>query len=99
MRGVFRKKATKRFLAGSVAILSLVVVGCSQSKSTSEFASHLMNHIERFKVNQNPKVVFHCHPTNLIALSFTQPLNKRHLSRLLWKMQAESIVLFPEGFL
>ena len=31
-------KETKRFLAGSVAILSLVVAGCSQSKSTSESA-------------------------------------------------------------
>ena len=30
------KKGTKRFLAGSVAALSLVVAGCSQSKSTSE---------------------------------------------------------------
>ena len=29
-------KETKRFLAGSVAVLSLVVAGCSQSKSTSE---------------------------------------------------------------
>ena len=30
------KKETKRFLAGSVAVLSLVVAGCSQSKSTSD---------------------------------------------------------------
>ena len=32
------KNETKRFLAGSVAVLSLVVAGCSQSKSTSESA-------------------------------------------------------------
>ena len=31
-------KETKRFLAGSVAILSLVVAGCSQSKATPESA-------------------------------------------------------------
>ena len=66
-------------------------------KPTSEFPSHLMSHMERMKVNPNQRVVFHCHPTNLIALSFTQPLEERHLSRLLWKMQAESIVVFPEG--
>lgn len=66
-------------------------------KPTSEFPSHLMSHIERLKVNPEQRVVFHCHPTNLIALSFTQPLDERHLSRLLWKMQAESIVVFPEG--
>lgn len=66
-------------------------------KPTSAFPSHLMSHIERLKVNPEQRVVFHCHPTNLIALSFTQPLEERHLSRLLWKMQAESIVVFPEG--
>ena len=32
------KKETKRFLAGSVAVLSLVVAGCSQSTSTSDSA-------------------------------------------------------------
>ena len=46
-------------------------------KPTSEFPSHLMSHMERMKVNPNQRVVFHCHPTNLIALSFTQPLEDR----------------------
>ena len=32
------KKETKRFLAGSVALLSLVVAGCSQSTQTSDSA-------------------------------------------------------------
>ena len=32
------KKGTKRFLAGSVAVLSLVVAGCSQSTQTSDAA-------------------------------------------------------------
>lgn len=66
-------------------------------KPTSEFPSHLLSHIERLKVNPDQRVVFHCHPTNVIALSFTLPLEERHFSRLLWKMQAESIVVFPEG--
>ena len=66
-------------------------------KPTSEFPSHLMSHIVRLKVNPDQRVVFHCHPTNLIALTFTQDLDERHLSRLLWKMQAESLVVFPEG--
>lgn len=64
---------------------------------TSEFPSHLMSHIERLKVDQNQRVVMHCHPTNLIALSFTQDLDEAQISRLLWKMQAESLVVFPEG--
>lgn len=66
-------------------------------RPTSEFPSHLLSHIERMKVNPMQRVIFHCHPTNLIAMSFTQELSERHFSRVLWKMQAESIVVFPEG--
>ncbi|KRM06230.1 MAG: rhamnulose-1-phosphate aldolase [Liquorilactobacillus ghanensis] len=66
-------------------------------KPTSEFPSHLMTHIERLKFDPTHRVVMHCHPTNLIALSFTQDLDEGHISRLLWKMQAESLVVFPEG--
>lgn len=64
---------------------------------TSEFPSHLMSHIERLKVDPNHRVVMHCHPTNLIALSFTHELDEKSISLLLWKMQAESLVVFPEG--
>lgn len=64
---------------------------------TSEFPSHLMTHIERLKFDETQHVVMHCHPTNVIALSFTQDLDEAHISRLLWKMQAESLVVFPEG--
>lgn len=64
---------------------------------TSEFPSHLMSHIERLKVDPEQRVVMHCHPTNVIALSFTHDLDERSITRLLWKMQAESLVVFPEG--
>lgn len=64
---------------------------------TSEFPSHLMSHIARLQFDSHQRVVMHCHPTNVIALSFTQDLDERHWSRLLWKMQAESLVVFPEG--
>ena len=67
------------------------------AKPTSEFPTHLMSHIARLKVDPNQRVVMHCHPTNFIALSFTQALDERKLSRLLWQMQAESLVVFPEG--
>lgn len=66
-------------------------------RPTSEFPSHLMSHIERLKVNPDHRAVMHCHPTNFVALSFTQPLDEKVITRLLWKMQAESIVVFPEG--
>ncbi|MDV7693962.1 rhamnulose-1-phosphate aldolase [Pediococcus parvulus] len=64
---------------------------------TSEFPSHLMSHIERLKQDPNQRVIMHCHPTNLVAMSFTNPLNSKHFSRTLWKMHPESIVVFPEG--
>ncbi|MBA1434056.1 rhamnulose-1-phosphate aldolase [Bombilactobacillus bombi] len=64
---------------------------------TSEFPSHLMSHIARLQYDTQQRVVMHCHPTNIIAMSFTQDLDERHWSRLLWKMQAESLVVFPEG--
>lgn len=67
------------------------------AEPTSEFPTHLMSHIARLKVDSNQRVVMHCHPTNFIALSFTQALDERKLSRLLWQMQAESLVVFPEG--
>lgn len=56
-----------------------------------------MSHIERLKADSSRRVVMHCHPTNFVALSFTQDLDERSISRLLWKMQAESPVVFPEG--
>lgn len=64
---------------------------------TSEFPSHLMSHVARLKYDSQQRAVMHCHPTNVIALSFTQDLDERHWSRLLWKMQAESMIVFPEG--
>ncbi|KRL87853.1 rhamnulose-1-phosphate aldolase [Lacticaseibacillus pantheris] len=64
---------------------------------TSEFPAHLMTHISRLKQDPKQRVVMHCHPTNLVAMSFTVPLDEKGLSRILWKMQAESIVVFPEG--
>lgn len=47
-------------------------------KPTSEFPSHLMSHIARLKFDSSQRVVMHCHPTNVIALSFTQDLDERH---------------------
>lgn len=67
------------------------------AQPTSEFPSHLMSHIKRLKVDPEQRVVMHCHPTNVIALSFTHELDERNITRLLWKMQAESLVVFPEG--
>lgn len=70
---------------------------CDGGLPTSEFPAHLMTHIERLHRDPNQRVVMHCHPTNLIALSFTLPQNEKLITRVLWKMHPESIVVFPEG--
>lgn len=64
---------------------------------TSEFPTHLMNHIARLNLDPNQRVVMHCHVTNLIAMSFTQPLDEKYFSKTIWKMQAESMPVLPEG--
>lgn len=66
-------------------------------KPTSEFPTHLMGHAARLKVNPNQRVIMHCHPTNLIAMTFICPLDEKELTKILWKMQTESIVVFPGG--
>lgn len=63
---------------------------------TSEFPTHLLNHIARLKIDPNHRVIIHCHATNTIALSLCMQ-DEDEITRTLWKVQTESIVVFPEG--
>lgn len=64
---------------------------------TSEAPTHLKCHIARLKIDKNHRLVIHCHPTNIICMSHILPLNSDKWTEILWKMQTESIVVFPEG--
>lgn len=64
---------------------------------TSEFPTHLMNHIARLKADPDHRVVMHCHPVNTIALTFVCPPDEREITRALWGMCSECIVIFPDG--
>lgn len=64
---------------------------------TSELPTHLLNHIVRLSVDKNHRVVIHTHATYTTALSFVLPEDEDEITRTLWKMQTESIVVFPEG--
>ena len=66
-------------------------------RPTSEFPAHLMSHHVRMTVNPKSRVVMHCHPTNLVAMTFTNDLDEKSITQILWKFQAESMVVFPEG--
>ena len=66
-------------------------------KFTSELPAHLMSHIVRLRRDPEHRVVMHTHPTNTIAMSLIHTTCEREFTRSLWKMQTESIVVFPEG--
>ena len=66
-------------------------------KFTSEFPAHMMSHAARLAVDPANRVVMHCHPNNLIAMTFIHPLDERAFTRTLWQMETECIVVFPEG--
>ncbi len=66
-------------------------------RPTSELPTHLAN-LEVCKA-RDPKirVVYHCHPTNTIALTFVLPLDSRVFTREIYEMATECPIVFPEG--
>lgn len=64
---------------------------------TSELPAHLMSHMSRLEVDPENRVVMHCHPANLLAMSYVHTLDEREFTRTLWQMCTECIVVFPEG--
>jgi rhamnulose-1-phosphate aldolase len=65
---------------------------------TSELSAHLKSHRSRQQVTQGAsRVILHCHATNLIALSYVLDLSSAALTRALWEMSTECLVVFPDG--
>ena len=64
---------------------------------TSEFAAHMMSHAVRLAVDPESCVVLHCHPDNLLAMTYVHPLDERSFTRTLWQMETECILVFPDG--
>lgn len=64
---------------------------------TSEFPAHMMSHAARLAVNPESRVVMHCHPANLLAMTYVHDLDSRAFTRTLWQMCTECIVVFPDG--
>ncbi|MDY6391419.1 MAG: rhamnulose-1-phosphate aldolase [Bacilli bacterium] len=64
---------------------------------TSEFPAHMMSHMARLSVDPENRVVLHCHPTNLLAMTYVHELDEAKLSHTLWEMSTECIVVFPDG--
>ena len=64
---------------------------------TSEFPAHMMSHVARLQVDPANRVVMHCHPANLLAMTYVHDLDEREFTRTLWQMCTECIVVFPDG--
>lgn len=64
---------------------------------TSEFPTHLMSHIVRLRKDKNHRVVMHCHATHALALTYVMKEDEDEITRTLWRMSTECIVVFPEG--
>ena len=64
---------------------------------TSEFAAHMMSHAARLEVNPDNRIYMHCHPTNLLAMTYVHELDERAFTRTLWQMCTECIVVYPDG--
>lgn len=64
---------------------------------TSEFPAHMMSHVARLKVDPMNRVVMHCHPSNLLAMTYVHDLDEKAFTRTLWQMCTECIVVFPDG--
>lgn len=64
---------------------------------TSELPAHMMSHRVRLAADPGSRVVMHCHPDNLLAMTFVHDLDERSFTRTLWQMCSECIMVFPEG--
>ena len=64
---------------------------------TSELYAHLMSHMERLKVDPEHHIVMHCHPANLLAMTYVHPLDEKAFTHTLWEMCTECICVFPDG--
>ena len=67
-------------------------------RPTSELPTHLAAHeLKKKMTNGANRIIYHAHPTNLIALTFVLPLEDKAFTRELWEMATEDPVIFPEG--
>lgn len=67
-------------------------------RPTSELAAHVLIHEAKKAASGGAsRVLYHCHPVPVVALSHVLPADARVFTRLLWKMMTECVMVFPEG--
>ena len=72
--------------------------GSDNNKPTSEIFSHLEIHNTLRKNNSKDKVILHTHPAEVISLTHIKKYkNEYNINNLLYSIQPETAILFPEG--
>ncbi|MBE6935496.1 MAG: rhamnulose-1-phosphate aldolase [Ruminococcaceae bacterium] len=67
-------------------------------RPTSELPTHLMNHeVKKAASHGRHRVIYHAHPTNIVALTFVLPLDDVTFTRELFEMETECPIVFPAG--
>ena len=67
-------------------------------RPTSELPSHVLIHSARMEATAGEcRVLYHAHPSNVVALTAVMPLDARTITRALWKIMTECILVFPKG--
>ena len=67
-------------------------------RPTSELPSHLMIHTERMRsIGEPHSVVYHAHPSNVIALTSVLPHDADLVTRELWGTISECSLVIPRG--
>lgn len=67
-------------------------------RPTSELAAHVLIHEAKKAASGGAsRVLYHCHPVPVVALSHALPADARAFTRLLWKTMTECVMVFPEG--
>lgn len=64
---------------------------------TSELVMHLGTHEERLKHDMRHRMVLHCHPADIIAMTMLKKMDSRDFTYRLWAMMTECAVIFPDG--
>ena len=41
--------------------------------------------------------MMHCHPNNIMAMTYVHSLDEREFTRTLWQMGTEGVIVFPDG--
>ena len=68
------------------------------ARPTSELITHLMNHRVKKRISEGRyRVIYHAHPSDIIALSFVLPLEDEVFTKELWGIMTECPIVFPRG--